>query len=78
MDFLCLLALHPVCRVCRAFKEQVVAAGFPRMGILPLISAIRALREKSDMLTPMHADCFQLWVGLLLSFFLATDHVMNL
>ncbi|KAF5827482.1 hypothetical protein DUNSADRAFT_572 [Dunaliella salina] len=48
------------CRVCRAFKDQVIAAGCPRMGILPLISAIRSLQESSDMLTPMHADCFQL------------------
>lgn len=52
--------MHAVCRVCRVFKEQVIAAGCPRLGILPLLSAIKALRTSTELLTPIHADCFQL------------------
>jgi hypothetical protein len=32
----------------------------PRRGILPILSAIRALQTSSEMLTPMHGDFLQL------------------
>jgi len=47
-------------RLCRKFKEQVIALRCPRRGILPLKKAITALAPSPDCLTPMHGDLFQL------------------
>ncbi|GBF98652.1 COP9 signalosome complex subunit 3 [Raphidocelis subcapitata] len=47
-------------QLCRRFKERVAAAGAPRLGILPLLSALQRLRPSPEHLTPMHADALQL------------------
>jgi hypothetical protein len=38
----------------------LVAAGTPRLGILPLLSALQRGRPTPEHLTPMHADALQL------------------
>eukprot|EP00877_Chromochloris_zofingiensis_P003663 jgi/Chrzof1/13298/Cz07g28020.t1 len=48
------------CSLCRKYKDQLVAAGHPRMGILPLQSAIQRLQPNPEHLTPIHADFLQL------------------
>ncbi|KAI8464947.1 MAG: hypothetical protein J3K34DRAFT_99745 [Monoraphidium minutum] len=46
--------------LCRRYRDQVIAAGAPRLGILPLLSALQRLRPSAEHLTPMHADVLQL------------------
>lgn len=58
-----LLLLPPgsaVCAVAKKLKEHVLAAGSPRRGILPLRCGLRALQPAPEVLTPLHADFFQL------------------
>ncbi|KIY95926.1 COP9 signalosome complex subunit 3 [Monoraphidium neglectum] len=54
------LAPAVVAELCRRFKDQCVAAGTPRLGILPLLSALQRVRPTAEHLTPMHADVLQL------------------
>ena len=49
-----------VAQLCRTFKERVIAAGCPRLGVMPLLSAVQRLRPTPEHLTPMHADVLQL------------------
>ncbi|PNW71934.1 hypothetical protein CHLRE_16g671100v5 [Chlamydomonas reinhardtii] len=48
------------CAVAKKLKEHVLAAGSPRRGILPLRCGLRALQPAPEVLTPLHADFFQL------------------
>jgi len=50
----------PVAQLCHRFKEAVVGAGVPRLGILPLLAALQRLRPSPEHLTPMHTDVLQL------------------
>ncbi|KAG2451207.1 hypothetical protein HYH02_003814 [Chlamydomonas schloesseri] len=48
------------CAVAKKLKEHVLAAGCPRRGVLPLRCGLRALQPGPEVLTPLHADFFQL------------------
>ncbi|KAG2435820.1 hypothetical protein HXX76_007015 [Chlamydomonas incerta] len=48
------------CAVAKKFKEHVMAAGAPRRGVLPLRCGLAALQPGPEVLTPLHADFFQL------------------
>ncbi|KAJ9524668.1 hypothetical protein QJQ45_024253 [Haematococcus lacustris] len=54
------LCKHRIARLCRKLKSQVVALRTPQVAILPMQSAIRCLQDSPAVLTPMHADFFQL------------------
>ena len=49
-----------VARLCRHFKDAVIAAGTPRLGLAPLLAALQRLRPGPSFLTPLHADILQL------------------
>lgn len=42
--------------MCRKLREQVLVAGQPRLGILPLLSALQRLQPTPEHLTPIHQD----------------------
>ncbi|KAG2490918.1 hypothetical protein HYH03_010831 [Edaphochlamys debaryana] len=44
----------------RKLREHVVAAHNPRRGVQPLRSALQALQPSPEVLTPLHAEFFQL------------------
>ncbi|GAX80393.1 hypothetical protein CEUSTIGMA_g7832.t1 [Chlamydomonas eustigma] len=43
----------------KSLKEHILAAGCPRVGILPLLNALRKLQPNREHVTPLHADFFQ-------------------
>lgn len=49
-----------VAKLCRTFRDQVLAIGAPRIGINPLLAALRKLQPTREHLTPVHAEFFQL------------------
>jgi len=44
----------------KCLKEHVLASECPRVGILPLMNALRKLQQSREHVTPLHADFFQL------------------
>ncbi|GIL55062.1 hypothetical protein Vafri_10707 [Volvox africanus] len=48
------------CATAHKYRDHLIAANNPRRGILPLRAALRALQPNAEVLTPLHADFFQL------------------
>ena len=49
--------------LCQRFKEAVIAAGVPRLGVAPLLAAAAALAGgRAGALTPLHADALHLCI----------------
>ena len=57
---LALLLPHTVAHLCRKYKEHVIALGCPRLGVSPLLAALRKLQPSREHLTPIHSDFLQL------------------
>jgi len=54
------MAPDALCDLCRKYKDQLIAAGTPRLGIRPLLIAAQKLQPSAEHLTPVHADALQL------------------
>lgn len=54
------LAPEVFCHLCRTFKDNLVASGNPRAGVLPLRDALRKVQPSKEHLSPVHADFMQL------------------
>ena len=50
---------HTVAHLCRKYKEHVIALGCPRLGVSPLLAALRKLQPSREHLTPIHSDFLQ-------------------